>query len=45
MVVGGQTDEADRFISPTILNGCTRDDPVMQVYIYIDIDIDIYIYI
>ena len=31
MVVGGKIDENDRYISPTIMNGCTPDDPVMQV--------------
>lgn len=31
---GGKTDENDRYISPTIMDGCTLDDPVMQEEIF-----------
>ena len=31
---GGQTDDAERYIAPTILDGITADDPVMQEEIF-----------
>ena len=34
IVFGGETDESQRFISPTIIDGVTWDDPIMQEEIF-----------
>ncbi len=34
VAVGGQIDRATRYLSPTVLTGVTRDDPVMQEEIF-----------
>ena len=33
-VIGGKTDEADRYIAPTFIKGCSPDAPVMQEEIF-----------
>ncbi|MGP6169872.1 aldehyde dehydrogenase family protein [Microbacterium sp. A204] len=34
IVVGGQTDRADRYVAPTVLVGVSEDDPVMKEEIF-----------
>lgn len=33
-MIGGQVDENDLYISPTVMSNCTRDDKVMQEEIF-----------
>ena len=34
LVIGGETDEKDRYIAPTVLADCKQTEPAMQEEVY-----------